>query len=293
MRSNRYRIVNVFSDGGPGGNPLAVVLDAGGLTDEEMQTIAREMNLSETTFVLGGGSHGFNIRIFTPAREIPFAGHPILGTAFVLREEYPECDTGRMILHVPAGPIPVRWEERAEGAPILWMQQNTPEFGGRPDPSEVAAVLGLDCHEIDNRFPVEEVSTGLPFIIVPLTGISAVRRVSIDTARYRKLIAGTAAKAIFVFSAETCDPGNDLHARMFAEFYGVPEDPATGSANGCLAAWLLRHHYFGTDIVDCTVEQGYEMQRPSLLRIRAEIEKDVIRVKVGGMVSPSAAGRLG
>ena len=285
----RYYIVDVFAERRYSGNPLAVVLDAGALSDTAMQAIAREMHLSETAFVRSGGGEdrAYDVRIFTPEHEVPFAGHPTLGTAYVIREEVLQEPVPEVRLNLAAGEVPVSFAPDG----IAWMRQNPPVFTGEFPPDTLAGVLSLPETAIDTRFPVEEVSTGLPFIIVPVRSLESVRRAAIDRDAYEELISTTAAKAVFIFCPEPYRPENTFNARVFADHFGVPEDPATGSANGCLAGYLLRHGYLG-DSLDIRVEQGCEIHRPSLIRCRAERHGESITVQVGGRVIPVARGNL-
>lgn len=286
----RYYIVDVFAERRYSGNPLAVVLDAGALSDTAMQAIAREMHLSETAFVRSGGGEdlAYDVRIFTPEHEVPFAGHPTLGTAHVIREEVLQEPVPEVRLNLAAGEIPVSFAPDG----IAWMRQNPPVFTREFSPDTLAGVLSLPETAIDPRFPVEEVSTGLPFIIVPVKSLESVRRAAIDRDAYEELISTTAAKAVFIFCPEPYRPENTFNARMFADHLGVPEDPATGSANGCLAGYLLRHGYFPGNSLDIRVEQGCEIHRPSLIRCRAERHGESITVQVGGRVIPVARGNL-
>lgn len=285
----RYQIVDVFAEKKYAGNPLAVVLDAGALSDTAMQAIAREMHLSETAFVRsdGGEDRAYDVRIFTPKHEVPFAGHPTLGTAYVIREEVLQEPVPEVRLNLAAGEVPVSFAPDG----IAWMRQNPPVFTGEFPPDTLASVLSLPETAIDTRFPVEEVSTGLPFIIVPVRSLESVRRAAIDRDAYEELISTTAAKAVFIFCPEPYRPENTFNARVFADHFGVPDDPATGSANGCLAGYLLRHGYLG-DSLDIRVEQGCEIHRPSLIRCRAERHGESITVQVGGRVIPVARGNL-
>lgn len=173
---------------------------------------------------------------------------------------------------------------------MLWMQQNEPEFGGKLDRNIVAEVLNIDISQIDIRYPIQEVSTGLPVILVPLKSLAAVKEVQINKEKYFKLIEKREAKGIMVFTSETYEEVNDLNVCDFAEYYGIPEDAATGSSNGCLAAYLIKHRYFDEKKINLRVEQGYEIKRPSLLHIRAEEKEDVIEVFVGGEVTSIARG---
>jgi trans-2,3-dihydro-3-hydroxyanthranilate isomerase len=289
MERPTFYILDVFAEGKYTGNQLAVVRGAGGLSDEDMQAIAKEMNYSETTFILSDETRGggYDVRIFTPKEEVPFAGHPTLGTAYVIQKEIIKEPVEPVTLNLKIGRIPVTFD-----SDILWMAQNPPEFGPTIEAGEVSEVLGLDAGEIDGRYPVREVSTGLPFIIVSLKNLDAVRKAKIDREKYFELIANTQAKALLVFCSETYREENHLNVRVFADYYGVPEDPATGSAAGCLAGYLVKTGYLGTDTIDLRVEQGYEIGRPSLLYLRAEQKEGKVDVRVGGKVVMVAEGKL-
>jgi trans-2,3-dihydro-3-hydroxyanthranilate isomerase len=283
----KFYIVDVFAEEKYAGNQLAVVRGGASLPDERLQKIALEMNYSETTFVLSEEEieGGYDIRIFTPSDEVPFAGHPTLGTAYVIQHEILASPVERITLKLKAGEIPVTFGE------VLWMRQLPPTFGAILDSALFARTLNLETADLDDRSPVQEVSTGLPALIVPLRDLDALRRCKIDWERYAE-VAGPG-KILYVFCPEPHDDGpGDLSARMFANDLGVPEDPATGSAAGCLAAYLLEHGYLGTDSVDTRVEQGYEIDRPSLLYLRASRDGDEIGVDVGGKVQMVASGEL-
>jgi len=292
MRGTRYLIVDVFCEEKFKGNQLAVFLDAGSLDGAAMQLLAREMNFSESTFILDSKANdkGWPVRIFTPQAEVPFAGHPTLGTSWVIANELLGAQPAALTLDLQAGPILVRFESDASGE-LVWMTQNQPEFQDGPDAAPIAAALGLDLSDIDTRFPIERVSTGLPFLLVPVVSLQAMQKARVRGEAYDALCAQDH-KAIFLFAAETVDPTNKVHARMFADAFGVPEDPATGSANGCLAAWLVRHRYFGAAEIDLTVEQGVEMGRASRLYLRASENEGTFSIQVGGRVIPVAEGRL-
>jgi trans-2,3-dihydro-3-hydroxyanthranilate isomerase len=282
-----FYIVDVFAEEKYAGNQLAVVRGGAGLPDETLQKIALEMNYSETTFVLSeeetGG--GYDVRIFTPGDEIPFAGHPTLGTAYVIQYEILAGPVESITLKLKAGEIPVSFGE------VLWMRQLPPTFGATLDSALIAPTLNLEMADLDDRSPVQEVSTGLPALIVPLRDLDALRRCKVDWERHTE-VAGPG-KNLYVFCPESHDDGpGDLSARMFANDSGVPEDPATGSAAGCLAAYLLEHGYLGTDSIDVRVEQGFEICRPSLLYLQAARDGDQTTVHVGGKVQMVARGEL-
>ncbi|MFP7731966.1 PhzF family phenazine biosynthesis protein [Priestia aryabhattai] len=288
MKSIQYSIVDVFAQGKYTGNQLAVFQDAESLSDKDMQQIAKEINFSETTFITSASTKGeYDVRIFTPNEEVPFAGHPTLGTAYVIREELEEKDTEELILHYKAGPTPITYDEQKD---VLWMKQSQPTFGQVLDKKHVADVLNLDQTHIDTRFPVQEVSTGLPVILVPLTSLEAAKAINVNKEKYFKLIENREAKAIMVFSPETYHEDHQLNVRDFADYYGVPEDAATGSANGCLAAYLVKYRYFNQHAIDIRVEQGYEIGRRSLLHVKASYDGENFHIKVGGKVEMIARG---
>ena len=294
MTKRKFYIVDVFAERKYEGNQLAVVRDAAGLSGEQMQLITREMNYSETTFILGDQPRegGYDVRIFTPAAEVPFAGHPTLGTAFVIQREIMKESDESVILNLKVGRIPVTSGPGGKDKSILWMKQKEPAFGRSIEPGPVAKVLSLDESDIDNRFVVQEVSTGLFFIIVPLKSLDAVKRARVNKDECFKLVENTQAKMLLVFCPETYIQGNDLNVRVFCDYYGITEDPATGSGNGCLAGYLIKHRYFGDDKINIRVEQGYEIGRPSLLYLRAENKQGKIDVSVGGKVVMVAEGQL-
>jgi trans-2,3-dihydro-3-hydroxyanthranilate isomerase len=303
MKKRTFYIVDVFAERKYAGNQLAVLRDTKGLSDTQMQEIAKEMHFSETTFILSeekrnGGVHhtvhtgGYDVRIFTPEHEVPFAGHPTLGTAYVIQQEIIKEPVETVTLNLKVGQIPVTFDYKRKQINLLWMKQKNPTFGKIFDPVPISEVLSLDKKEIDHGFPIQEVSTGLPFIIVPLKSLKAVKQSKADKDKYFELIKDTDAKAILIFCPETYKKENNLNVRMFADYYGVPEDPATGSANGCLAGYLVKHRYFGKDRIDIRVEQGYEIGRPSLLFLRAEEKDDKIDVWVGGRVIMIAKGEF-
>jgi trans-2,3-dihydro-3-hydroxyanthranilate isomerase len=281
-----FTIVDVFAEEKYAGNQLAVVRGAADLPDEALQKITREMNYSETSFILSEEERdgGYDVRIFTPGGEVPFAGHPTLGTAYVIRNEILTGPVERLVLNLEAGKIPVTFGD------ILRMRQLPPTFGPTLDPARIAGALNLEENDLDDRHPVQEVSTGLPAIVVPLKSLNALKRCRVNWELYGET-AG-AGKNLYVFCPEPHEAGNDLSARMFADDLGVPEDPATGSAAGCLAGYLVEHRYFGADSVEVRVEQGYEIHRPSLLYLQAEKEGDEIHVSVGGKVQMVGRGEL-
>jgi trans-2,3-dihydro-3-hydroxyanthranilate isomerase len=284
MKNKSFYILDVFTDKKYAGNQLAVFRDAASIQGEEMQQIAREINFSETTFILSEepNNGGYDVRIFTPKEEVPFAGHPTLGTAHLIRSEILQGKVDKVVLNLKVGQIPVTFDRDGCGE----MKQIQPVFG------KVHEVLGLGVSNIDDRFPIQEVSTGLPFFIVPLKDIAALKKAKTITEKYFNLIEHAEAKGILVFCPETHEVGNDISVRVFVDYYGVPEDPATGSANGCLAGYLAEHRYFGQDDINICAEQGYEIGRPSLILLRAEKRAAGIDVYVGGKAVIVAKGEF-
>ncbi|HYB63044.1 MAG TPA: PhzF family phenazine biosynthesis protein [Thermoplasmata archaeon] len=290
MRRIPYATVDVFADRPLEGNPLAVVPDAAGLSDREMLAVAREFNLSETTFVLRRErsverTEGFRTRIFSTQEEMPFAGHPTLGTAAVLRQsgEGPE-----VVLQLNVGRVPVRFSSRA-GHEFGEMTQVDPTFGAVHDRERVAEALGLPPGEIVADLPVETVSTGVPFAIVPIGRLSTLRAWVPEWPRMERYLRRTDAKFFYLVCRETVAPEANLHARM--AFY-AGDDPATGSAAGPAAAWLVRHGQVPSG-GPVEIEQGLEAGRPSRLSARATRHGEkVTDVRVGGGFAPVGQGEL-
>ncbi|MBN1211301.1 MAG: PhzF family phenazine biosynthesis protein [candidate division Zixibacteria bacterium] len=293
VRDNLY-IVDVFAEEKYAGNQLAVIRPGEMMSDVKMQRLANEMHYSETTFILSDQEEngGYPVRIFTPAAEIPFAGHPTLGTAFIIQREIIRRPVDKVVLNLKVGPIPVTFNYRDNTPYEMWMKQIEPTFISTLDRDKISRVLNLDIGDVDERFPVQEVSTGTPFVIAPLKTLAAVQKAVLNRQRYFETIEHIDSKAILFFAPETVDKENQLHVRMFADFYGVPEDPATGSANGCLAGYLVKHRYFGKDSIDIRVEQGYQINRPSRLYLKAEETNGIINIRVGGKVVMVARGEL-
>lgn len=280
MNKLPFYIVDVFAEQKFAGNQLAVFRRAGGLASAEMQKIAREMNYSETTFILSDDQKhaGYDVRIFTPKEEVPFAGHPTLGTASVIRDEILAGKAEKIVLNLKVGPIPVAFSPDG----YAWMRQIEPVFGQQHKPQELAPVLGLRVEDIDERFPIQEVSTGLPFYIVPLKSLGALSTAKVDREKYFNLVRSGETKGVLIFCPETHEEYNDISVRVFVDYFGIPEDPATGSGNGCLAGYLANYRYFSRDSIDIRAEQGYEIGRPSLLLLKAAYEGEKIAVQVGG-----------
>jgi trans-2,3-dihydro-3-hydroxyanthranilate isomerase len=283
---------DVFSSRPFEGNALAVFSDGRGLSDQQMQALAREMNLSETTFVLPGDAaaereRGIRVRIFTVQKELPFAGHPTLGTAFALRGS---TGVGEVALELNVGKVPVRFEEKP-GQPVFGeMTQKDPEFTLIHDRETVVRATSLRDGDIDPSLPIQTVSTGLTFTIVPLRGLDVMGRLQVDLASSTEYLQQSGGGNFFYFvTRETVDPDARLHARML--MYGG-EDPATGSAAGCSAAWMVAHGVAQPD-EQVLIEQGVEMLRPSRIFVRASHRDNrVVNVRVGGNVVEVLRGEV-
>ena len=276
---------------------LAIFTDARGLTDEEMQALARETNLSETTFILPRDAatereRGVQVRIFTTQEELPFAGHPTLGTASWLwwnHPEFREADEIRLDLRADRIPVSFTQQEPGRAGVFAEMRQRDPEFMEAHDKSEVVAALGLDAEDLHAELPVQTVSTGLAFCVVPLRSMNVAARLSIPRERSERYLAAHNARFFYCITPAEAASGADWHARL--QFYGS-EDPATGSAAGCVIAYLVRHGAAasGQQVV---IEQGIEMKRPSRIHARAKmLDGRVSEVRVGGRTMHVASGRF-
>ena len=276
--------VDVFTDRALSGNSLAVFLDGRGLSTETMQALAREMNLSETTFILpqdpSTNNNGVRVRIFTVQEELPFAGHPTLGTAFVLRGA---SNAAEIRLELNVGIVPVRFSGEPSQPAFGEMTQKNPQFGALHQIDDIARLTNLSSADFDDSVPIQTVSTGMPFTIVALRSLKAVGRLRLDLDRAIEYLSRSGGKFIYFVCRETVDPKARLHARMI--FYNG-DDPATGSAAGCCAAWMVAHGVAASD-EQVLIEQGLEMSRPSRIFVRAtrsESRQDnhVVNVRVGG-----------
>jgi trans-2,3-dihydro-3-hydroxyanthranilate isomerase len=275
-------LVDVFAEQRLAGNQLAVVL-SDRLPDALMQALALEMGFSETTFVGARADDGaWPVRIFTPRTELPFAGHPTLGSAAVIRAQR-DPGAEKLVLRLGAGDVPVAFD--ADG--VAWMEPPAPRLGAQHAREPVARLLSLDPAELDPAFPVQQVTAGIAFTLVPLRSLEAARRVRYRLDLADELAAHGIVSDVFLFTRETEDPACHVHARMLAPAHGVPEDPATGSANTCFAGYVVAHRYLPAEIDEIRVEQGLEIGRPSLLRLRPRPT-----LRVGGRVLAVARGEL-
>ncbi len=284
----QFYIVDVFANKKYQGNPLAVLIPDRPIDTSEMQLIAKEIHFSETTFIMSGKKPdgGYDVRIFSPDVELPFAGHPTLGTAFIISKIMEGGSTNTIRLNLQVGQIPVTVLDDE------WtMQQNQPTFGMMLKAAkQVAEMVNLHEEDIDDRFPIEVTSTGLPSVIVPLKSLSALQKCRVNHDQFQDFMDHQIKANILLFTRgeETATP--QLRVRVFVDESGFFEDPATGSANGNLAAYVIKHRYFGADSINYEVLQGVEMGRPSLLKINASQSEEEYQLLVGGKVFLVAKG---
>ena len=292
----RFFICDVFTTERFGGNQLAVVPDAKGLSTERMQQIAREFNYSESTFVTPGDDGlSRNVRIFTPSIEVPFAGHPNVGTAFALANDGAFGDIGDGItvtFEEAAGMVPVSVRRDNEGR--IWCELEAPEplsLGASVDVIRIANALSLNESDIETSTHAPQVaSVGLPFLIVELASTEALSRARADVASLESLREDGIVPDVHMYVRSKDDV--DIRTRMFAPLDGVPEDPATGSANCALVALLTEVDKAYSTGGEWHIAQGVEMGRPSLLEARTSRENDVIRVWIGGYSMLVAEGSI-
>jgi trans-2,3-dihydro-3-hydroxyanthranilate isomerase len=289
-----FHIVDVFAEQPYSGNQLAVVTGADDLSSETMLRIAAEMNFSETTFVGNAPEEdgGYRVRIFTPAREIAFAGHPILGTAWVIRQHLARDTTGPLRLNLAVGQVAVTVERSAEDAETVWFQAPPVTLGAICAREPVAAALGISPEDIETGSPVQQMTAGISAMIVPLRSLDALRRCKLDLDVFAPLAAQGFPPLVYLFCRQTYRPQNDLCVRFFFEAHGVREDPATGNGAAFLGAYLLAHHVFPESSLSLRIEQGHAMNRPSLVMLRAQSRAGSCEVSVGGQVIPIMKGEL-
>jgi len=280
----KFYIVDCFAQQKYQGNQLAVFLPEEELSTEEMQKIALEMHFSEVSFICSGkqADGGYRVRIFTPDTEVPFAGHPTLGTAYIIWKFLEKEQSDRVLLNLNAGQIPVA----VEGDTLI-MSQNPPEYGETVDKTILAEILSVDVGLIRDDFPVQWVSTGLAAYLIPMVNADAVKQCRVNHERFEHFFLEHDKCSLLMFSVEG---DAQLKVRVFMDDTGFLEDPATGSANGDLAGYLLEHELLGGKDISYTVHQGAEARRPSTLYIRAKEADGKYSIEVGGCVYPVAEG---
>lgn len=296
--SMRFLILDVFTERPFGGNQLAVFPEAADIDESLLQPIARELNFSETVYVYPPRAKDASVRlrIFTPEAEVPFAGHPIVGTAFALDAEGLSGDDD-VSMEVESGVIRVH-RRRADDGSLLQatMEQHRPVFlAETPRVEFVAQALGLQARDIlITGLPCEVVSTGLPFHIVPVGSLAAIKGMTPHPKRMREVGEELGVSDVYAFCFDTVDPDATVHARMFAPSYGIPEDAATGSAAGCLGAYVVKNRAVpAARLTNLIVEQGLEIGRPSRLHVEVESENErIVGVRVGGSAVVVGSGEM-
>ncbi len=273
-------LLDVFTDTPYAGNRLAVFPSADDLNTEQMQKLANEINYSETTFIQTSPDieADFDIRIFTPNSEMPFAGHPTLGTAYAILNKFDGFQNKNTIrLRTKVGIIPLKKQ-----GDNIWMRQNIPEFFNTyENKSEIAESIGLGVEDISEKLPIEEVSTGNTIMLIPVKDLSSIRKAVGNMNMIEGFFKNRKAIGPYLFTFETEDPKSKVHTRFFAPHLGIIEDPATGSAAGPLTGYLLKHKIFG-DNFEIQNEQGIEMGRPSQIQMRGSTLDGEYKIEIGG-----------
>ncbi len=281
----KFYIVDCFAEEKYQGNQLLVVIPDQNISDEEQQNIAREINFSETAFILSGKQEngGYHVRIWTPHSEVPFAGHPTLGTAYIIHRLIENSSTDEVKLNLEVGQITVRVSPQG-----LTMQQKPPIFGNIINKNEIADIYGISSDEIRDDYPIQWVSTGLEAVMVPLKSRKSLSSLSIDQQKFNQYVKRhPECYCNHLFFVDMED--NTFAARCLMEDF--VEDPATGSANGNLAGYFLQYNYFNSNNISYTVYQGEDMGRRSVLHIHAELNDNSWTIEVGGNCYIAANGR--
>ncbi|MCI0414189.1 PhzF family phenazine biosynthesis protein [bacterium] len=292
--SHSLHIVDVFAEKPLTGNQLAVVFDADDLSDQAMGRIAQEMNFSDTTFVgsVPEPDGAYRVRIFTPSKEIAFAGHPILGTASIIRDHIVSDKSRPVRLNLAVGQVSVTFEPVADGRDVAWFDSPPVELGPTCAPGRIAEALQLAPSDVETKTPIQQFSAGVSAILVPLRNLEALKKSRLDLEAFAPLAGEGFSPLVYLFCTETHHPENDLCARFFFVAHGVREDPATGNAAAFLGHYLLEHRFFSATDLFLRIEQGYEINRPSLVLLRAREVGNSREVRIGGSVVPVAQGKL-
>ena len=293
--THRYYVVDVFAERPYAGNQLAVVIGTDGLSDEAMRAVAAEMNYSETTFVAPAreADGGYRVRIFTPARELAFAGHPVLGTAWVIRHVVARDPGNSVLLNLATLQARVTFEPRDPPlGELAWFVSPPARLGATCARERIAAAIGVSPEDIDPSAPVQLVSAAAAAVFVPIRSLEALRRSRLDLGAFASLARDGFPTLVYLFCRETADPNNDVCARFFFEARGTREDPATGFGAGLLGTYLLEHRVVAGPELSLRIEQGHELGRPSVILLRARTVDGIREVSVGGLVVPTMRGEL-
>ncbi|MCG8548467.1 MAG: PhzF family phenazine biosynthesis protein [Alphaproteobacteria bacterium] len=293
MSGYPFFVANVFAEAAYTGNHVSVVCDCKDMSAERMQTIAWE--IGPAAFLTSNEPEGgcYPLRVFTPSREIHYCGHPVLGAAHIIQTELVRRSIPSIEIRMSSGPMSLGLSYEGGSLSSLGMVQDKAVFGSVLDRQAVMdCLLNIAPEDLHPELPIQEVSTGLPYVVVPLRSLEVIRRVGIDDAAFAQLTANSDAKIMLLFTPESESAENNIHMRVFAHYYGVPEDPGTGSAGGALGAYLLDRGFLGKNRLDMRVEQGYAINRPSLLRVQADLRAEDINVTVSGSVVTVGRGTL-
>ena len=287
-----YEIWDVFSNRIFSGNPLAIVTNAEKLSSEQMQSIAREFNLSETSFIVRPDKSDFKARYFTPGREVPMAGHPTIGTVFSLWNSG-KIVQGEIGLELKAGIFPIKLEYRDAKLHRVWMDQGLPKIiNPHVDKKATAKALALEEDDIVGNLPLQVVTAGLEFLLVPLNSLDALARANLNKDLLPPVLPQNH-RAVFAFCPESL-PKNSIRSRMFGQVFGISEDPATGSAHGPLGLYLAKHDLlvFKNGIAEFVSHQGVEMGRPGEITVRVKKQKEKYQVEIAGEAVLLGKGQL-
>ena len=301
MYKIKFYIVDVFAERKYEGNQLAVFLDLEShLTSEAMQAIAKEINFAESSFIKSNTrGKRFGMRIFTSELEVPFAGHPSLGTSYVISKFLLPRPQKELVLELAIGDIPISiMNPEMIDDSVLFMTQTQPDFLNSFTHSEVSSELGIPIEFLDRSMPIQEITTGLPYIIIPLKSLQAIENIHLESSSFRKFLetrkryktnsSTGQTTSLFFFTKDVYEKGNSFNTRMMAiENEKLVEDAATGSANGCLLAYLLKHV---NKSINATIEQGFQMGRKSLLSLQGSLVENSFQINVGGRVKLVSEG---
>jgi trans-2,3-dihydro-3-hydroxyanthranilate isomerase len=292
--AQRFHMVDVFAERRYVGNQLAVVVGPDYPSDGTMQEFTAEMNYSETAFVRSepDDDGGYGARVFTPEREIAFAGHPILGAAWVVRQHFAPKGCQSILMNLMIGQIPVTFGSSPDGREIAWFRGPSVLLGKTCHRDQIAIALGISEEDIDDKGPVQQLSAGTSVMMVPLRSLEALRRSRLNIAAFAPLAARGFPPLVYLFCAETHSPENDLCARFFFNAHGVREDAATGNGAAFLGTYLLEHRLFAESRLSLRIEQGHEVRRPSLILLDAQMSSEGPVVNVGGGVISTVQGEL-
>ncbi|UYP47574.1 hypothetical protein NEF87_003859 [Candidatus Lokiarchaeum ossiferum] len=281
-----FYIVDVFAQQKFTGNQVAVLKSDSPLANEEMLKIAKEMKFIQSCFLIKNND-SYQVRIFMPKLEIPFSGDPVLASAFIINQIINEAPKESILIKLQKGDVEIQHQDDT-----YWMESPQPIFGRIFDKILLSRVLSIEPEDICDNPPIQQVSIGVPYIIVPIKNMKTLREISINKERYEWLTQRTKASCVLAYCNESIDEGNDYHIRVFADALGIPEDPASGSGVGSLAAYLSRYISSAEEGFQIRVEQGYEIGRPSLIKAKIHQLTEFLQIAIGGKVKLTSQGKI-